>query len=319
MSNSAGAYLIPLLVGLIVLALIWVPYLVFGRQGVKKKFGSDGGLLGLGLLVEGADGRPSTSKFQFVLWTGVVLLAWVAIYVARLMRGQWDAVPDLPQNLLIVMGLSVVTATAAKAITVAYTNSAPSSKSSVASKDSSAAALFQDDDGFPDLSKIQMLAWTTIATGTYLVMLWGRLGTIAALSDITVCAAPNGACGLPDIDGALMVLMGLGQGAYVGKKLTMVSSPSRLTSLGPQTGKAGDSITIYGKLLGSQADGAYVTLNGTPIRASATAWTDNEITFVIPPTPPAGGTWTAPQQSVNVGVITSEGSVLDGLALVVTA
>jgi hypothetical protein len=320
MSSQAADYLVPLVVGLVVLLIVYALYLLIGLKGVREKFNSGGGFLRLGYLAEGADGRPSTSKFQFFVWTAVVLLAWVAIYVARLRRGEWNAVPDVPQNLLLVMGLSGVTMAAAKGVTVAYMQNWPRMKPSVKPPErSTAASLFQDDTGFPDLSKIQMLAWTLIATGTYAVLLWNRLGSIAVLPDITTCAT-GGACGLPDIDGALLVLMGLGQGAYIGKKLTVTGAATRLNSLGPSVGKAGDSVTIYGSSLGTSA-GAYVTLDGTPLQQQpqGQAWTDRQITFQIPVSPPAGGEWTPPRQSVGVAVVTSDGTTVDGLALVVVS
>src|SRR3712207_5582499 len=73
-------------------------------------------------LVEGADKRPSTSKFQWWLWTVVVAFAYTLVYAARAWRGNFAVIDDIPPNLLIVMGLSAATMTAAKGITVGYIN-----------------------------------------------------------------------------------------------------------------------------------------------------------------------------------------------------
>jgi len=89
---------------------------------------------------------------------------------------------------------------------VSYISTGRIAKSAVPSGSSSFGAIFQDDAGFPDLSKVQMIAWTFIAIVTYLIAVGSRIHQ-------------RNYCSLPDIDSALMVLMGLGHGAYLGKKL----------------------------------------------------------------------------------------------------
>jgi hypothetical protein len=67
---------------------------------------------------EGADGRASTSKFQFLVWTTVLFFAYVAIYAARWINGHDPgAIGEIPTNLILVTGMSIVTVTAAKSIT----------------------------------------------------------------------------------------------------------------------------------------------------------------------------------------------------------
>jgi hypothetical protein len=77
---------------------------------------------------EGADGRYSTSKFQFFLWTGVIVFGYVAITIARASRGNHDVIADVPQHLLTVMGFSATTLAAAKGITVAYVSNGQAPK-----------------------------------------------------------------------------------------------------------------------------------------------------------------------------------------------
>ena len=168
--------------GIAVLVLIW---LLTGRKNPWK-------------LVEGADGRPSTSKLQWFLWTVVVIFSYTAISWAL----EFKEITDIPQNVLIAMGLSVTTMAAAKSITVSYIEN----KKIIKSADNKS-SFVQDDEGWPDLSKVQMLAWTFIAIGFYL------------FDTIQIIQNPN-STRLPDISPALMLLMGLGQGAYLGKKLT---------------------------------------------------------------------------------------------------
>ena len=183
----------PYIIGVGSLVMLWLIYGVASNWSPWK-------------LVEGADGRPSTSKFQFWLWTGVIIFAYTAIYSMKVKAGFFDPIADIPKNVLIAMGMSVLTATAAKGITVSYISSARLTKTAATPGTSGIGAIFQDDNGFPDLSKVQIVAWTLIAIATYLIAVANRIQTANFQS-------------LPDIDSALMVLMGLGHGAYLGKKL----------------------------------------------------------------------------------------------------
>jgi hypothetical protein len=74
--------------------------------------------------------------------------------------------------------------------------------------------LFKDSSGSPDLGKIQLMLWTLIAVGVFLS------GVFANIHNPGVCT-PQGECkeSLPDIGETLMILMGLGHGAYLGKKI----------------------------------------------------------------------------------------------------
>src|SRR5580658_7249121 len=65
-------------------------------------------------IVCGADGRPSTSKTQFFLWTVMIIFSYVAINVARWSHGYFDPIDEFPQNILIAMGMSIGTAISAK-------------------------------------------------------------------------------------------------------------------------------------------------------------------------------------------------------------
>ncbi len=158
--------------------------------------------------MEGADGRASTSKLQFTLWTVVVLYSYIGLWIARAHLGHAEALSDIPRNVLIALGLSVTTATAAKGITVSYMDNSKLVKdaNAVANKKLGWGAVFTDDGGIPDLSKIQLITWKLVAIFIYLLMVLGLLGT--KVTDPTKLA-------LPDIDTSLMVLMGLSGGAYL--------------------------------------------------------------------------------------------------------
>lgn len=216
----------------------------------------------------GTDRRPSTSKFQFFLWTVAVLFSYVAIWAVRVWNGQSIDI-DMPPNLLLAMGFSITTVSVAKAVTTAYVSTGKLEKPPGGAADTASGpgALVQDDDGFTDLSKVQMMAWTVVAVVVFLV---GVVQQIPATK-------PE----LPDIGGALMVLMGLGQGAYLGKKLVTTNVP-RLTGLNPGGGKPGDPITISGEAFADSQGGSLITLDGFPMSQVPTAWSDKSITLSIP-------------------------------------
>jgi len=185
--------LVPYAVGVGTVFLLWLLY----------KMASGGKI---GALYEGNDGRPSTSKFQFFAWTTAVVFAYAAIYSLKVESHHFDAINEIPKNVLTAMGMSVISAAAAKSITVSYISTGRIAKKTATSGTSSFADIFQDDSGVPDLSKGQMIAWTFIAIATYLIAVASKIHQRDYSS-------------LPDIDSALMVLMGLGHGAYLGKKL----------------------------------------------------------------------------------------------------
>jgi hypothetical protein len=74
----------------------------------------------------GMDNRYSNSKFQFALWFWVALSTYLAAIVFRVWFAGWDFLGgvNIPQNLLVLSGLSAVTYGGAKAITTSKVNAA---------------------------------------------------------------------------------------------------------------------------------------------------------------------------------------------------
>jgi hypothetical protein len=102
-----------------------------------------------------------------------------------------------------------------------------------------------------------------------------------------------------------MVLMGLGQGAYLGKKLTTIDTP-RLTGLSAGSGLAGSPLTIYGLSFGTTQNGGLITIDGNAFYPDAPVkWEDTQITFQLPLNSVSTERWTFPQR-ISVG-ITAEG------------
>lgn len=144
----------------------------------------------------------------------------------------------------------------------------------------------QDDTDIPDLSKVQLAAWTILAVVVFAVRVVFQLRKDASPS-------------MPDIDSTLMVLMGLGQGAYIGKKLTTTDTP-RLLGVSPTSASRATDVTVVGVSFGPNNANGVVTLDGAPLHA--TSWTDTQVTFKVPDTQPNGSKW-SPGQRVLVGVI----------------
>ena len=152
----------------------------------------------------GEDGFASISKAQFFIWTFVAIFAYLMIISDRAtMHSIFNPPSEVPYHLLLAMGLSVITASTAKAISIRD----PSREINSGIDDKPGVGLFTDEKGKPDLSKIQMMAWTMIAISVFFVELLHNIWWDPRPPEI------------PDIDEALLALMGIGQGAYITKKL----------------------------------------------------------------------------------------------------
>ncbi len=214
----------------------------------------------------GEDGRLSSSKFQFFIWTATIVWAYVALYVLHesVCRG-YNANWSLPDNVLLAMGFSVVTLATAKGVTSSYVNSGRIAKTAATRRARLSDLVTTDDSGTPDLSKIQMLTWTLIAVGTYIATV---TGVIASGTDPQT---------FPDIDKALMVLMGIGQGAYLGNKVVSQSGAT-LMHIEPSAGPVGTPVQLIGANLGNTSG----TVLFGDARIAPTNWTATTVTFTIP-------------------------------------
>jgi hypothetical protein len=153
------------------------------------------------------DGRASTSKFQFFFWTTLILWGYVSVFARIALDGipkDFNS-PEIPDNLFWLMGLSVATTLSAKAITTV--RGKPPGIEPLAEPSTNLSFLIWDDQERPALEKIQILAWTFVAGGVFVVLV---LNSIAA--DTTPIT-------LPDVDTTLLVLTGISQGGYVSAKV----------------------------------------------------------------------------------------------------
>lgn len=244
-------------------------------------------------LAEGADGRLSTSKAQWLLWTFAVAFAYVVVYAARAYRGDHSALSAVPQNVLIALGFSSVTMATAKGIAgyaaggktpQQLAAAAQGTAGNPAQVSSGLKDLVQDDTGASDLSKAQLIIWTLIAIGVFIVATADTVNTVATVAAKDLAKSPRS---IPDIDTVLMVLSGLSMGGYLGKKF-VTGGDVQITGLVPKstTVTAGSNvaaITLYGAGFGDPATGVTVPPGGAVLLEGAAAdidsWSDSKITF----------------------------------------
>jgi hypothetical protein len=165
-------------------------------------------------LILGEDGRFSNSKFQTVLWFGVLIVSYLATLWLRTheLGGEMLGGVNIPQNLLLLSGMSALTFTAAKGITVTKIQNAVAA-GKVDSKPRATVASFwsdltSNDCNQFDLGDFQMLIMTFLAVGTFLALVFHFLGSLEARTIVY----------LPDVDTTILASFGLGHGAYLTKK-----------------------------------------------------------------------------------------------------
>lgn len=217
---------------------------------------------------KGEENTLSASKFQALLWTMTTLFAYTSVFGFRVLDKKEALVPELPNfpiSLLVLMGLSVVTAVGSKGVTIAYKSEGVIPMES--------GGLATNPQGQGDLTKIQMLVWTFIAIGIYLITVVDYINAKEFI--------------LPEVDQALLVLMGVSQGAYIGNKLVSkdVTKTPRITDIW-QT-PVGDIIMIDGGNFGKELGTSFVQMNDYPLKEMGNEiikWSDFRIEVKIPPT-----------------------------------
>lgn len=268
-------------------------------------------------LVIGADGRPSTSKLKPFLWTAVVVFSYAALYAARTKKGYIEAIAEVPVSLLMAIGFDAATLVAAKSITESQIANRqiekpppadPSAKKESATVDTQAndgpGAVFQDDKGFPDLAKIQTVTWTVFAIVIYLITVNSVL--IELGGDKVPYFSPTGQAlgpryGLPEIAPALMVLIGLGNAAYLGKKLVTTDTPV-LTAMALARNGTKSEITLTGVALGATQNGSRIIVNDKEIDVVPLQWSNQGVKFNLPDKNPENGSDWVSGQTVRIGL-----------------
>jgi hypothetical protein len=188
--------------------------LLFGAVAISSRNG------GLWKLIQGEDGAASTSKFQWLLWLIVVLFSYIALWILRARQGDYSAIPNVPKNVLIVLGVSTGTMVAAKGITSGYVASNRTAKQN-RNADDLMGGIFADDAGYPEIAKIQIVGFTFVTVGIFLATVIHQIASNPPLTS------------LPDIDASLMVLMAISSGGYLAKKVVSITPAAGPAGAGP--------------------------------------------------------------------------------------
>ena len=159
---------------------------------------------------------PSLARFQFILWTGIIIFAFAGVTLTRLFSGVGLSI-EISSNILLVMGLSAGTAVAGGAISrfqyagttptdVTPTKEIPTDR--IREKLPGFKTMLMENDKIT-LSRFQMFAWTWIGIATFLGLLFSLIsGNLYSFELLH----------LPDFPTVLLVLMGIGQGTYLSAK-----------------------------------------------------------------------------------------------------
>lgn len=253
------------------ISLAWIMYVfLFPKEGRKDFF--------MTRLWEGADGRASFSKFQFWLWTWIVVLGIFSVWIARIIVAQDIVKPidDIPETVLGLLGLSVATSLVAKHTTTLYLNQNLTRKPAKKPRETTTPfqELLADDSGVPELAKLQMFLFTLVAVIFFLITVGDKINSGIEAELV-----------LPDVDQSLLVLMGVSAGGYIGKKFVTRERPS-LTAITPAEVFQGTPTTIMltGRALGNEKIGVLVVgprlyKTDEDKRGANVEWTDSIIYF----------------------------------------
>jgi hypothetical protein len=197
-------------------------------------------------------GRFSLNHMQLILWTVIVLSLIVGVFIGRLMYGPSRAAGALnfaiPNELLIVMGISIGSATIAGAIktnkdtkahgapdrpavaTRELTDRAPEPAQAVMVEEGGAA------DQAIDIAKFQNFWFTLILISAYVAL---------AIARITEAGSPDQLTSLPGFDAAFVTLLGISHAGYLAGKLPdRPGIPGTIISFTPKRVRAGEPIEI---------------------------------------------------------------------------
>jgi hypothetical protein len=163
--------------------------------------------------IVGRDNRYSKSKFQIAIWFATVIV----VYLSALYLRWWGSVPsliggvDIPENLLLLSGISALSFATSKGITQGRANRAAAA--GVDLKPAAAAPSFPsdlvtDDGNQPDLGDFQMVVITVVAVAVYIVQAFSFLSLLHLSAKVSI----------PDVDPTLLGIFGISHGAYLTKK-----------------------------------------------------------------------------------------------------
>ena len=221
----------------------------------------------------------STSLAQFLIFTAITIFCYSTVFSAWLIYNPSKPLsfPSVPVNLMILMGLSIITTSGSKGITLSYLQSGQLSQNDKSN-------LFSNRDGSTDLTKVQMFAWTIISAGIYLYQF---VNIVNAYQTTYVIY-------LPDIDNTLLILMGISQGGYLTGKLVQKNTPPEIDLVVPNIVRPQAKITLMGVHLGNNEGNTILITDqcgniAEVDKENICEWSDTRINFTLPEIQAADG------------------------------
>lgn len=179
--------------------------------------------------LNGADGRWSTSKTAFFLWTYALWFAFVSMLIhVREVPGS----DELDQEYLLVLGIPAGAAIIAKGVVQSKVDRGDLTKATQADEMDPVAGtgqLFSDDQGRADLLDFQYFGFNLLLLGFFLTKF---------LDDADA--------GLPDLPDSLLALTSVGAASYVAKKGLEQDVGPTIRSLVPREGPVSTRVTVNG-------------------------------------------------------------------------
>lgn len=238
----------------------------------------------------GADNRLSLSKFQTLLWTYVVLYVYVVLAMHNLQQNAVNPrLPDafgsaktpgtigFPPSVLLLLGFSITTLVGAAGITANQIATGAIKKPKCDAPSLDPRWLVVGDDGNVDLTRFQVLLWTFVAAGVFLGDAWYLVGNNPVVRN------------LPDIGNTLVLLMGVGQAAYIGGKLVITPGKPIVYRLVPASARPGETVQAIGSGFGTASRTSFALVNGGALSVDPAGWSDTVVTFTVPAADPRTG------------------------------
>jgi len=230
-----------------------------------------------GDIVRDGSGFPSLARFQFLFWTIIIMYAVLSVFFTRLFMGNPEIPIDIPENLLILMGISIAVPFVSMPLSgIKYGDRRPS-KGTIDDADRRSLSTMLMENGKITVSRFQMFAWTWISIIVYLGYFFSHILT----SDVNELS-------VPDIPQIFVFLMGLTQAGYVGTKAA-IPEKMALTKISPTEGSIGATVTIYGTNFGKQKGKVLFEtgpVNGdgkqTYVESDKIKWEENKIEVIVP-------------------------------------
>lgn len=178
----------------------------------------------------GDTGGYSISRVQAVFWAIIIISYQVSAFTAAIALNQMDKFTLVfSPDIMWLLGLSLGSYVVVKGITANQINTGKIDPNRFGAK-RSISELVMSDEGL-DFSRFQMLIWTLFSMIVFISSYYHYIDSMLHDSDISnyfkPFSDPNHI--LPTIDMSLIVLMGLSQGAYIGRKLIPANRVEEVT------------------------------------------------------------------------------------------